>query len=116
MNIENFCSITHGKLDFKFQKIEISINDIVMLKADSNYTHLYLTNGQKYVFARTIKLFEDILKDHPFERIHKAFIINWGHLQGYDADTESLCLSNNLKANISRRRKCQLRRKLRYVY
>ncbi|WP_052354308.1 LytR/AlgR family response regulator transcription factor [Flectobacillus major] len=115
MNFENFCNVSQGKLDFKFQKIEIAIEDIVMLQADSNYTHLYLSNGERFIFSRTIKLFEDILKGHTFERIHKAFIINCSHLQGYDADTESLYLSNNLRASISRRRKYLLKRKLRFI-
>ena len=112
MRFENFCIVSQGSLDFKFQKIKIAIEDIVMLQADSNYTHVYLSDGKRFIFARTIKLFEDMLKDYSFERIHKTFIINCDHLLGYDSKTESLVLSNNLKANLSRRRKCQLKRQL----
>ena len=66
MSFENFCIVSQGNLDFKFQKIKIAIEDIVMLQADSNYTHVYLSDGKRFIFARTIKLFEDMLKDYSF--------------------------------------------------
>ncbi|NBB30811.1 LytTR family DNA-binding domain-containing protein [Cellulophaga sp. BC115SP] len=109
MNFENFCTTTHGYLEFRFQKIKIPIQQIVMLQADCNYTYIYLKNGEKFLFARTIKFFEYMLKDYRFERIHKTYMINCAHIRNYDAKSQNLILSNNLKATISRRRKCQLR-------
>ncbi len=33
MSFENFCIVSQGNLDFKFQKIKIAIEDIVMLQS-----------------------------------------------------------------------------------
>mgnify|MGYP006166982241 FL=1 len=109
MNIENFCTAEHGYLEFRFQRIKIPISQIVMLQADCNYTHVYLKDGKHYLFARTIKFFEYMLKEYNFERIHKTYMINCSHIRNYDSKSQNLILSNNLKATISRRRKCQLR-------
>jgi DNA-binding LytR/AlgR family response regulator len=52
-----------------------------------------------------MKLFDNLLKDHQFTRIHRSFIVNESHLKRYDADKECIMLSNDLEAMISRRKK-----------
>ena len=101
----DFCIISKGKMDFVFQKKKILLTEIVMLEAEANYTYLHLLNGKKMLISRTMKLFDILLKDHPFTRIHRSFIINEYHLKKYDADKECIMLSNNLEATISRRKK-----------
>ena len=101
----DFCIISKGKMDFVFQKKKILLTEIVMLEAEANYTYLHLLNGKKILISRTMKLFDILLKDHPFTRIHRSFIINEYHLKKYDADKECIMLSNNLEATISRRKK-----------
>lgn len=100
-----FCVISKGKMDFIYQKKKIPLIEIVMLEAEANYTYLHLLNGKKVLISRTMKLFDALLKDHPFTRIHRSFIVNESHLKSYDADKECVMLSNNMEATISRRRK-----------
>jgi DNA-binding LytR/AlgR family response regulator len=100
-----FCIISKGKLDFIYQKKKIPLTEIVMLEAEANYTYLHLLNGKKLLISRTMKLFDNLLKDHPFTRIHRSFIVNEFHLKSYDADKECMMLSNNMEATISRRKK-----------
>ena len=104
-----FCIISKGKMDFVYQKKKIPLKEIVMLEAEANYTYLHLLNGKKILISRTMKLFDTLLKDHPFTRIHRSFIVNESHLKSYDADKECILLSNNMEATISRRKKRTLK-------
>ena len=104
-----FCIISKGKMEFIYQKKKIPLTEIVMLEAEANYTYLHLLNGKKVLISRTMKLFDDLLKDYPFTRIHRSFIVNESHLKSYDADKECIMLSNNMKATISRRKKRTLK-------
>ena len=108
--IPEFCIISKGKMDFVYQKKKIPLTEIIMLEAVANYTYFHLLNGKKVVISRTMKLFDNLLKDHQFTRIHRSFIINESHLKSYDADKECMMLSNDLKATISRRKKRVLKR------
>jgi DNA-binding LytR/AlgR family response regulator len=110
MNISpEFCVISKGKMNFIYQKKKILLNEIVMLEAHANYTYIHLLNGKKILISRTMKLFDNLLKNHPFTRIHRSFIVNESHLKSYDADKECIRLSNNLEATISRRKKRTLK-------
>ena len=104
-----FCIISKGKMDFVYQKKKIPLKEIVMLEAEANYTYLHLLNGKKVLISRTMKLFDNLLKDYPFTRIHRSFIVNECHLKSYDADKECILLSNNMEATISRRKKRTLK-------
>jgi DNA-binding LytR/AlgR family response regulator len=104
-----FCIISKGKMDFVYQKKKIPLKEIVMLEATANYTFLHLLNGKKVLISRTMKLFDNLLKDYPFTRIHRSFIVNESHLKSYDADKECILLSNDLEATISRRKKRTLK-------
>ena len=53
----------------------LDINDIVFCKADDNYTEIHLANSKKLV-SKTLKYFEEVLKDHTFARIHKSYLVN----------------------------------------
>lgn len=101
----DFCTISKGKMNFVYQKKKISLKEIVMLEADANYTYLHLLDGKKMLISRTMKLFDKLLEDYPFTRIHRSFIVNDYHLKRYDADRECVMMSNNLEATISRRKK-----------
>lgn len=104
-----FCIISKGKMDFVYQKKKIPLTEIVMLEAEANYTCLHLLNGKKILISRTMKLFDKLLEDYPFTRVHRSFIVNDSHLKSYDADKECMMLSNNMEATISRRKKRTLK-------
>lgn len=104
-----FCIISKGKMDFVYQKKKIPLTEIVMLEAEANYTYLHLLNGKKILISRTMKLFDKLLEDYPFTRVHRSFIVNESHLKSYDADKECMMLSNNMEATISRRKKRTLK-------
>ena len=65
--------ITIPQLD-GFEVLETAT--ILYCKADDNYTEIYLNNSKKKLVSKTLKYFEEALKDSGFARVHKSFLIN----------------------------------------
>jgi len=61
----------------------IKVNEIIRCQANDNFTEFYLTNGTKKLISRTLKFYEDILKDFDFVRIHKSHLINLQYVTKY---------------------------------
>jgi len=55
----------------------IDTENILYLKADGSYTHIYLTNGTNMLVSKNLRHFESILSGSPnFLRIHRSYIAN----------------------------------------
>ncbi len=84
----------------------VNINDIILLKAESNYSEVFLESGNKITTSKTLKKFEKKLDYFPFFRTHKSFIINVNHVLEYHPNENTdIILSNNFNVQVSRRRK-----------
>lgn len=83
--------------------IYIDIKDIIRCEASSNYTYFFMIEGKKHIASKTMKEFEDILKEHHFIRVHKSHLVNINHVKEYSG--EHVFLSDNSQIIVSRRRK-----------
>jgi two-component system LytT family response regulator len=54
----------------------VPIGSILYCEAEDNFTRFFLDNGVSHLICRTLKYFEDVLKDHRFIRIHRSYVIN----------------------------------------
>lgn len=61
----------------------IKVNDIIRCRANDNFTEFYLTNGTRKLISRTLKFYEDLLKDFDFVRVHKSHLINLQYVTRY---------------------------------
>lgn len=61
----------------------VKVNEIIRCKADDNYSEIYLTSGQKFVISKTLKFYEDLLKEMDFVRVHKSHLINIQYVKKY---------------------------------
>ena len=111
-NQESFSSLKSIISDKKINKIAIpegnqlhfiKPEDIVYIKADNSYSELYLENGKQMIVSRSIKNFEDGLKENPcFCRIHKSYLINTQFVEKYDKSNGGwVTLSNKKEFPIS---------------
>jgi two-component system LytT family response regulator len=66
---------SQNKIDF------VEIASISRFEADNNYTHVFLENHVKMTISKTLKEFEELLKDHGFIRIHQSHLVNPAHIQ-----------------------------------
>jgi two-component system LytT family response regulator len=88
----------------KMESFYVEQDNIIYLKADGNYTHIFLLEGNKDILiAKTLKYFEDTLSEDSFLRVHQSYLVNTKHikkLQGH-----RLSLLNDHHVEISRRKK-----------
>ena len=93
------------------QKLEyINTADIKFLKADGNYTTIYLNNAKHYI-AKTLKEYEDLLcyPGSSFLRTHKAYIINTKYISCIErGDSYAVILKDKTRLEISRRKRQEL--------
>src|SRR5690606_20028894 len=82
----------------------VSLDEIVSLQADNNYTILHLVDMQKMVISKTLKEFEDLLDDDVFVRIHKSYIVNLTYVKEYrSTDGGTAIMTDGNRWSISRR-------------
>ncbi|EGV42678.1 response regulator transcription factor [Bizionia argentinensis JUB59] len=87
----------------------INTADILYCKADDNYTEIYLNNDKRKVVSKTLKHFEDILKDGHFSRVHKSYLVNVNEIVKYvKGKGGSVVLSNGKQVSVSASRKSDL--------
>lgn len=85
----------------------IQIEDILYCKADDNYTEIILEN-KKYLVSKTLKFFEEALKEFPFARIHKSYLVNVNEVLQYKKGKGgSVVISNGKELMVSASKKRQ---------
>jgi len=86
----------------------LEMKDIIYCKADDNYTELFLTNNRKKLVSKTLKYFEDLLKDRGFARIHKSFLVNVSYIATYKKGKGgTVSLSNGKELSVSASKKAE---------
>ena len=84
----------------------ISMNDILYLEAQSNYTIIYLKESSKITVSKTLKDFEELLPPATFIRIHHSHIINRNAVEKYiKGEGGQVLMSNGVRIDVSRRKK-----------
>jgi two-component system, LytTR family, response regulator len=82
---------------------KISINDIILIKAESNYSTIFLINGKKVLTSKTLKFWADKLDTVMFIRIHASYLINKCHVLEMHRAKRVVVMAQDLQACISRR-------------
>ena len=86
----------------------LEIKDIMYCKADDNYTEIFLENNQKKLVSKTLKYFEDLLKDTGFARIHKSFLVNVSYIASYKKGKGgTISLTNGKELSVSASKKAE---------
>ncbi|WP_108804638.1 LytTR family DNA-binding domain-containing protein [Aquimarina sp. Aq107] len=81
-------------------------DEIIMLKAEGNYTKVFLINNRKLFLSKTLKEVTEVLPESCFFRVHNSYCINLSHVQEYRKNQGGIIImSNGQHASISRNRK-----------
>src|SRR5688572_2125214 len=84
----------------------VTINTILYCEAVDNFTRFYFEDGKSLLICRTLKYFEDILKEHRFLRIHRSYLINPDYVVRYSKGKGgSVTMKNNQELEISTNKK-----------
>ena len=91
--------------------ILLPLENIIYCKAKSCYTIFHLNNDKQICSTKTLGLYEKLLKNDSFIRVHNSTLINLNHFK-YAIKKEVIVLSNGSKVTVSRRRKKIFKKKL----
>ena len=86
-----------------------SLEDIVYIGAQDNYSEIHLRSGESIMVARTLKRFDEALKDDGFLRIHQSYLIHMIHLKSYRFVENKVDLLDGISLPISRSNKATLK-------
>ena len=86
----------------------LQIEDILYCQADDNYTQIFLQDKKKLV-SKTLKYFEEALRESGFARIHKSYLVNVNAITEYKKGKGgSVVLYNGKEIMVSPARKKEL--------
>jgi two-component system LytT family response regulator len=91
----------------------VNIDDIIRCEADTNYTRIFLINGDAILVSKTLKEYEDMLTEFHFVRVHHHNLININHVQKYiKGEGGYAIMSDGSSVEVSRRKKTEFIEKL----
>jgi two-component system LytT family response regulator len=77
---------------------------VVWCEADVNYTNLHLQDDRRFVSARTLKDYEDMLTPLGFLRTHRSYLVNRAHIDHLDR-AGFVVLRNGKRVEVASRRR-----------
>jgi len=84
----------------------VQLKDIIHCQANDNLTDFHLQNGSKKTVCKTLKFFEDALKEFDFLRVHKSHLININFVTSYHkGKTGEIKLNNGSTVPLSSSRR-----------
>ncbi|MEO8146500.1 MAG: LytTR family DNA-binding domain-containing protein [Bacteroidia bacterium] len=91
----------------------VPVKNIVRCQADANYTTFYLLDKTKIVVSKTLKEYEELLKDYNFFRVHQSNLINLEHIKNYvRGEGGTVFMTDGSEIDVSRRKKDEFMKKL----
>jgi len=91
----------------------VEVKDIIRCKADSNYTHFYLSQDRVLLVSKTLKEFDIALEQSGFYRVHNSHLVNLRHVKAVSKrDGGYLEMIDGSQVPISRNRKEEVFKKL----
>jgi len=91
---------------------KIDPNTILFMKADCNYTEVYLNNGNMILSATTLGSLAKRLPACQFIRPNRSILVNLDFMIEYERRGATIRLNNNDVIQVSRRRTKQIRRSI----
>ncbi len=101
---DNYYALKENLEKRKFEKIAFQtadgllisdVNDILYLKADSAYTHVFFKNGNKITITKTLQEFNSLEETGNFMRINRSFIINLNCIEKISKKDGGYVIMNN---------------------
>lgn len=89
------------------EKIHIvDLPDITRCEAMSNYCRFYFKGGEKLLVTKTLKSFEETLREAPFLRVHQSHLVHLNHVKEFvKQDGGYLVMKDGTKVPVSVRKR-----------
>jgi two-component system, LytTR family, response regulator len=86
--------------------VQLPLTQIVCLKADRNYTRIFLTDGTSHLTSKSLSHYSCLLP--MFLRVHKSYLLNSQYIT---ARTRThICMSDGSRVEMSRRKRTAIKK------
>lgn len=82
----------------------VEVKDIIRLESEDNYSYFYLVDGRRLIVSNRLKMYEALLVEYGFFRIHQSHLINMEHLINYNKKTANVSMVGDTKLPVSVRK------------
>lgn len=94
----------------------IELKSVIRCKADNNYTEFHLEDGRKLLVSKTLKYYEDLLKDYNFCRVHQSHLVNIAYIKQLEKGKFShLTMKDGTSIELSQAKKEELYQRLNFL-
>lgn len=84
----------------------VEIDQIIRCQSDNYYTRFYFKDNKELMVSKTLKEYEQLLKEHNFIRPHKSHLVNIKYIKSYiKVAGGHILLTNDEQIPVSRRKK-----------
>jgi two-component system LytT family response regulator len=91
----------------------ISLNNIIRCESNINYTTLFMKDKQKLTVSKTLKEFEELLREYNFFRVHNSHLINLDYIKKYNkGHGGTVIMDDGSEIEVSVRRKDEFLKQL----
>jgi len=82
------------------------VDEIVRCESEHNYTTFFFVNEKPLMISKTLKEYEDLLKEYGFERVHQSHLVNNRFIKAFvKKENGFIQLKDNTMIPVSRRKK-----------
>lgn len=89
-----------------------TLDEILRLEADKNYTSIHLIGRRPFVSSKTLKHFDEMLGEFNFIRTHKSHLVNPRHITQVTHNSQYVLLTDGSRIEVSRRKKEEVQQHL----
>lgn len=86
------------------QNHRVSLDQILYLEGDINYTYFHFQSRKRTVIAHSLKHFEADLLPRGFLRIHRSYLVNSRFVQRINLLDSTITLVDGTELRVARRR------------
>lgn len=91
----------------------VAVDEIIRCQGESNYTHIFLSDGRSILVSRTLKEYEQLLTEYNFLRVHQSHLVNVAEVRSYvKRDGGYILMSDGAEVSVSRQKKEQVLQRL----
>ena len=95
----------------------LKLEEILYCEAERSYTIFHLMDGKTLMVSKPLLDYDYLLKDTPFYRVHKSFLVNLFHVKEYQrGEGGMIIMSNGAEIEVSRRKKDFFLAKIKEVF
>lgn len=92
--------------------VHLAADEIIRFEGEGNYTYVWMADGRKYLFSKTISCLLEMIPEGALIRISKTHAVNPAFLESVFLRCRQryVCLSSGERLEVSRRRAQQMRK------